>query len=1049
VYDSTVAEWKQLQVTNGPIARVDTAIVKQNEDIFYIMGGRSYKTSLNDLWKYDVTQNIWTEIQVKSSELPESRSQHCLALYRNVLVIVGGFSKSNKQLTTDVWSIDLAKLEWWKISPKDDHVVFGLTCSVVAGNLYVVSGDLLALKKENTIERLDLEDLHTEQEQEWETVAILHDIDGYATRIWFNSFEYQDNLYWFGGREVSKAVNGIMKYDPSSKSTSVYVPSSDTPLATSFHTMVQIGNKAIVYGGTGEDGVVNNLSILDVDSLVWTIPIIYGPKPTPRTHHSAAVFGDQMIIYAGETTNGEILGDMWSFSLSSMSWYQIQDKPDQLAGFPVPRTKHTSTSNQTHLIVYGGNNEDGYLHDIWILNMKTFRWTLLNDVFISPDGGSGAHARGIKHTGDVLHYHQCLSSMWDKDHLIISGCNDEYGWPVNGFALFDFRDNSWVLYSNTNSSILVLSGVAVVETSTHQLLVYGGTLREVMYDKFYRVDAGDPVEQEHQEPHFAEIPSGTVYPAPRANHKATYYGNRMIIFGGGGSSPGNNFATNAVYSDTWQYLVAPICDPNNKALGCLECSKGSVVVGDGDGCQTCEVGEYQDEVGATECKKCPTGTYGSLLGAQSIELCLPCPYGSYNDKQGQTQCFRCPDQVDVFCPVGSVVPVRKAFSDATVATADFYNAQERQKDNNTTVRRIKFIIVSSLLAFTIVVAVLLSICFCIGMIKADGTVKKARHLDLFFDMAHNVREGSSPIAKKTVMGFILSIISLLLIAVLVTWSLFDYFGLNFFYLEAVDVRPIVIPNGTYFQNVTFYGMDCRVEPPDINITHIEGKVNVVVTSDPINRACNVQWYCTNGVDCTVTSVGVQTDIVFTQFDALFYSFDYSVSVPHFKGRQYNYTGARVLANPGSVFRGADPTNLDILITHQELEELKSNALAYFGGTNHDTTHGLGVQTQSVDRGAQQTTFSTSNRGARLIVLWTLNPTTQVITETTSQSPLNILGQLYALACLVLALNLIIFPYIEDGLMTCVRRRANSPAVVIIDPNNGEKMFVTPPDSSIA
>ena len=38
-------------------------------------------------------------------------------------------------------------------------------------------------------------------------------------------------------------------------------------------------------------------------------------------------------------------------------------------------------------------------------------------------------------------------------------------------------------------------------------------------------------------------------------------------------------------------------------------------------CNFCEMGQYQDEIGATSCKPCPPGHSWETLGAYSIDQC--------------------------------------------------------------------------------------------------------------------------------------------------------------------------------------------------------------------------------------------------------------------------------------------------------------------------------------------------------------------------------------------------------------------------------------------
>ncbi|EDO45805.1 predicted protein, partial [Nematostella vectensis] len=80
-------------------------------------------------------------------------------------------------------------------------------------------------------------------------------------------------------------------------------------------------------------------------------------------------------------------------------------------------------------------------------------------------------------------------------------------------------------------------------------------------------------------------------------------------------------------------------------------------------CSICPLGTYQDEMGQTVCKSCPSGTLTVVSGAINETLCydtceageyrhigeggaatcLACPIGTYQPQAFSKSCLKCPD----------------------------------------------------------------------------------------------------------------------------------------------------------------------------------------------------------------------------------------------------------------------------------------------------------------------------------------------------------------------------------------------------------------------
>ena len=87
--------------------------------------------------------------------------------------------------------------------------------------------------------------------------------------------------------------------------------------------------------------------------------------------------------------------------------------------------------------------------------------------------------------------------------------------------------------------------------------------------------------------------------------------------------------------------------------GCYKCKKGYYSPKGTEICIKCDDGKYSDITYATECKKCPSGTYSSndrinciqcLEGSYSNEgsgSCTQCEKGTFINIKGATNCIKC------------------------------------------------------------------------------------------------------------------------------------------------------------------------------------------------------------------------------------------------------------------------------------------------------------------------------------------------------------------------------------------------------------------------
>eukprot|EP01130_Rhizamoeba_saxonica_P013053 TRINITY_DN5536_c3_g1_i2.p1 TRINITY_DN5536_c3_g1~~TRINITY_DN5536_c3_g1_i2.p1 ORF type:complete len:456 (-),score=109.47 TRINITY_DN5536_c3_g1_i2:227-1594(-) len=161
------------------------------------------------------------------------------------------------------------------------------------------------------------------------------------------------------------------------------VTNGKIPEKRSHHTATLIGNRLIVFGGISEQGQrLNDLHVLDLDTLTWDQPVIRGVEPRPRLGHSSAVLNDNVLVIFGgygintETNLQEKFNDIVLLQFDTMEWVH----PNPHGNIPPPLYAHTAVSYADKLIVFGGESGNTY-RDI---NSSIYIYSLADNTWVKP-----------------------------------------------------------------------------------------------------------------------------------------------------------------------------------------------------------------------------------------------------------------------------------------------------------------------------------------------------------------------------------------------------------------------------------------------------------------------------------------------------------------------------------------------------------------------------------------------------------------------------------------------------------------------------------------
>lgn len=104
-----------------PVPRIGAGIIYHNQSLYLYGGHDEQNEKLEDLWKFDLTTNQWSIIEVEGNK-PTGRNGHTMVVINNKIVMFGGILEITKE-TDEVFIFDFTSNRW--ITYESPSYVFG------------------------------------------------------------------------------------------------------------------------------------------------------------------------------------------------------------------------------------------------------------------------------------------------------------------------------------------------------------------------------------------------------------------------------------------------------------------------------------------------------------------------------------------------------------------------------------------------------------------------------------------------------------------------------------------------------------------------------------------------------------------------------------------------------------------------------------------------------------------------------------------------------------------------------------------------------------
>ncbi|XP_076952284.1 acyl-CoA-binding domain-containing protein 5-like [Bidens hawaiensis] len=275
----------------------------------------------NSNWHSELDYDKWVSLPVAGPR-PSARYKHAAAVIDEKLYIVGG-SRNGRQLS-DVQALDLRNLSWSTIKLKA------------------------------------------------QSQADNHAISGHSMVKWGNK------LLLLGGlsKETSDNVT-VLSVNLESQVTGVLEATGKIPVARSGQSVTLVGSKLIMFGGEDRHRqLLNDVNILDLETMIWNVVETTKTPPAPRCDHTAVVHVDRYFLIFGGCSQSTFFNDLHVLDLETLEWSQ----PQIQGNLVFSRAGHAGVSiDEKWFIVGGGDSKSGATETL-VLDMSTLALSVLTSV---------------------------------------------------------------------------------------------------------------------------------------------------------------------------------------------------------------------------------------------------------------------------------------------------------------------------------------------------------------------------------------------------------------------------------------------------------------------------------------------------------------------------------------------------------------------------------------------------------------------------------------------------------------------------------------------
>jgi hypothetical protein len=275
----------------------------------WLFGGRDGGTVYDDLWRYDLASDTWTEVTTEGDG-PAGRFGHTGTWVDGVGLVVWS-GQAGSTFFDDLWAYDPASNRWRELPAGGAAPLarYG-SCAALGpdGRLWISHGFTEDSGRFDDTQAYDFAAGRWTDETPDGTIApirCLHDC------LWTPDGRF---VLYAGQTTGTPAIGDLWARGAGEGWTSV---ADGPPPARQLYALAAIGGTAYVFGGGAKDGgTLRDLWLLDLAALTWQPASPLGDRPSGRSGSAfiADPDGSRLLLFGGKR-EGRGLGDIWELSI--------------------------------------------------------------------------------------------------------------------------------------------------------------------------------------------------------------------------------------------------------------------------------------------------------------------------------------------------------------------------------------------------------------------------------------------------------------------------------------------------------------------------------------------------------------------------------------------------------------------------------------------------------------------------------------------------------------------------------------------------------------
>lgn len=309
-----------------PVSRASHRMAYLSGNLYMFGGIDAAGTYRGNLWRLDLTTNIWTQL-APTGTAPTARAFHGVFAYNSKIYILAGYDGTS--YLNNLIAYDPSLNSWAAVTTTEtfttrSHFAYAIVSSV----LYVIGGKIGTTNgsMRNDVQALNMSTLI------WTTpLSNAFGLFSGASSIF--GIVSGTRIYIYGGLSYAfitnnpTYTNALRYYDTANPGITTVSTTGADPGKRIAYSIAVNGSLIYVYGGTDGTNVNNSVYVFNTSSLVWSLfasaELSYARCMAAFTQNGSTLYiDDGATSFAGTTTYSET----WSINLSPHTVAQLPNK---------------------------------------------------------------------------------------------------------------------------------------------------------------------------------------------------------------------------------------------------------------------------------------------------------------------------------------------------------------------------------------------------------------------------------------------------------------------------------------------------------------------------------------------------------------------------------------------------------------------------------------------------------------------------------------------------------------------------------------------------